>query len=42
TCHWISNEYQPQEALLSLVHIPYPHTSEVICQKLQEIIFCGN
>lgn len=39
TCHWISNEYQPQEALLSLVHIPYPHTSEVISKKLQEIIF---
>ncbi|CAJ0752707.1 24361_t:CDS:2 [Entrophospora sp. SA101] len=26
------------EALSSLAHIPYSHTSEVICQKLQEII----
>ncbi|CAH1766556.1 5144_t:CDS:1, partial [Entrophospora sp. SA101] len=26
------------KALLSLARIPYSHTSEVICQKLQEII----
>ena len=38
TVHWISDDYSPKEAFLTLQHVHYPHTSEVIKNKLKEII----
>ena len=42
TAHWISDDYSPKEAFLTLQHIHYPHTSEVIKDKLKEIIMNWN
>jgi hypothetical protein len=42
TAHWISNDYNPKEAFLTLQHVHYPHTSEVIKEKLKDIIISWN
>lgn len=42
TAHWISDDYKPKEAFLTLQHVHYPHTSEVIKDKLEEIIINWN
>ena len=42
TAHWISDDYNPKEAFLTLQHVHYPHTSEVIKNKLKEIIINWN
>lgn len=38
TAHWISDDYNAKEAFLTLKHVHYPHTSEVIKETLKEII----
>ncbi|CAB4417980.1 unnamed protein product [Rhizophagus irregularis] len=42
TAHWISDDYNPKEAFLTLQHVHYPHTSEVIKDKLKDIIINWN
>lgn len=42
TAHWISDDYSPKEAFLTLQHVYYLHTSEVIKDKLKEIIIKWN
>ena len=42
TAHWISDDYKPKEAFLTFQHVHYPHTSEVIKDKLEEIIINWN
>ena len=38
TAHWVSDNYNPKEAFLTLQHVYYSHTSEVIREKLMEIM----
>ncbi|CAI2192884.1 18812_t:CDS:1, partial [Funneliformis geosporum] len=38
TAHWISNEFIMQEAFLAFQYVEYPHTGEVIKEKLEDII----
>jgi len=42
TAHWISDDFNPKEAFLTLQHVYYPHTSEVIRDKLMEIMVNWN
>ena len=42
TAHWISDDFSPKEAFLTLQHVHYPHTSEIIKEKLKEIIINWN
>ena len=36
TCSWLAEDFTPKEALLSLGHVPYPHTGEVISDLLYD------
>src|SRR6185369_3407089 len=38
TCCWLNSNFEPQEALLSLQHVPFPHTAEVIYDIFKETI----
>nr|CAG8634178.1 12872_t:CDS:2 [Entrophospora candida] len=35
TCTWISENFEPNEVLLNLVYVPYPHTGPVIKDLLE-------
>ena len=39
TITWLSSDFKFREALLSCDHMPYPHTAEVISEKLFRLIF---
>jgi hypothetical protein len=38
TVTWLTSDFEFQEALLTCNHLPYPHTSEVICNELFQIL----
>ncbi|CAB5368250.1 unnamed protein product [Rhizophagus irregularis] len=38
TATWLTSDFEFQEALLSCNHLSYPHTSEVICDELFQIL----
>lgn len=38
TCSWIDPEFKIHEILLSLSYVRYPHTAEVIQEKLEKIM----
>ncbi|CAB4395500.1 unnamed protein product [Rhizophagus irregularis] len=42
TATWLTADFEFQEALLSCNHLPYPHTSEVICEELFQILESWN
>lgn len=42
TAHWTFEDYELKEAFLALQHVYYPHTSEIIKNKLMEIIVDWN
>ncbi|PKY54546.1 hypothetical protein RhiirA4_473416 [Rhizophagus irregularis] len=42
TAIWLTADFKFQEALLSCNHLPYPHTGEVICKELFQILESWN
>jgi len=38
TATWLTSDFEFQEALLTCNHLPYPHTGEVICDELFQIL----
>ncbi|CAB4439730.1 unnamed protein product [Rhizophagus irregularis] len=42
TAIWLTADFKFQEALLSCNHLPYPHTGEVICEELFQILESWN
>ncbi|CAB4398706.1 unnamed protein product [Rhizophagus irregularis] len=42
TATWLTADFEFQEALLSCNHLPYPHTGEVICEELFQILESWN
>ena len=38
TATWLTPDFKFQEALLTCNHLPYPHTGEVICDELFQIL----
>src|SRR5260364_68499 len=38
TCSWLDSDFKIHEVLLSLTYIRYPHTADVIKEKLEETI----
>ncbi|CAJ0831358.1 4022_t:CDS:2 [Entrophospora sp. SA101] len=42
TCSWLSEDFEPVEALLNLFHVPHPHTNLVIKYLIEEEILKWN
>ena len=38
TATWLISDFEFKEALLTCNHLPYPHTGEVICDELFQIL----
>jgi hypothetical protein len=38
TATWLTSDFEFQEVLLSCNHLPYPHTGEIICDELFQIL----
>ncbi|CAG8839434.1 24300_t:CDS:2, partial [Cetraspora pellucida] len=38
TCSWLDSDFKIHEVLLSLTFVRYPHTANVIQEKLEEVI----
>ncbi|CAG8831694.1 19533_t:CDS:2, partial [Cetraspora pellucida] len=38
TCSWLDSDFKIHEVLLSLTYVRYPHTANVIQEKLEEVI----
>ena len=38
TATWLTPDFEFQEALLTYNHLPFPHTGEVICDELYQIL----